>query len=66
MSDLFGMVGQSKISEDGMHFERRGESAQDSKTMSAERRSAVLVEERILSREQVQGGGAWVVTRGRA
>lgn len=51
VSDLFGMVGQSKISEDGMHFERRGESATDSKTMGAERRWSVLVDEKILSRE---------------
>lgn len=49
--NLFSMVGQSKICEDGMHFERRGEGACDAKIMSAERRWRTLVEAHILTRE---------------
>lgn len=51
VKDLFSVVGQSKICEDGMHFERRGEGEQDSKLMTIDRRWSTLVDHKILSRE---------------
>lgn len=47
IGDLFGMVGQTKLVEDGFHFERRGEGAQDKKDMSSERKWMLLLEKGI-------------------
>ena len=43
------MVGQSKLIEDGFHFERRGEGCQDSKIMSKERSWLLLLDQKVLS-----------------
>ena len=43
------MIGQSKVIEDGSHFERRGEAEQDSRSMSTERRWLLLIENGVLS-----------------
>lgn len=49
IGDLFGMLGQSKVVEDGFHFERRSEEAQDSKQMAPERRWLLLLGKKVLS-----------------
>lgn len=49
LGNLFGMIGQSKIVEDGFHFERRGEQAQDSGRMAPERKWLLLLEKKVIS-----------------
>ena len=50
VAELFSMVGQTKVVEDGMHYERRGEGEADSLIMGHLRRWLCLIEAQILGR----------------
>lgn len=49
VTNLFSMLGQTKVIEDGFHFERRGEKQQDNKIMASDRRWLLLLEHKVLS-----------------